>query len=69
MTTTHKFQNRHGVTLYIRADFAQASSPLAYSWHDDQHMDICPMQVADARHRPLEAARLVSDWCRTNYGC
>lgn len=69
MTKIHKFRNRHGVNLYVKADFAQASSPILFSWHDREHFENSPFQVANARHRPLEAAKIVADWCRTNYGC
>ena len=62
MTATHKFQNKFGDVLYIRADFAQAASPLLYSWHDREHFEHSPFQVANARHRPLEAAKLIAQW-------
>ena len=61
MTATYKFRNRHGDYLWIRADFAQASSPLLFSW-DGEDFHSCPFQVADARHRPLEACKLVAGW-------
>jgi hypothetical protein len=68
MTTTRKFVSRTGAVLYIRANFAEASSPLLFSWHNREHFEHSPFQVADARHRPLQAAKLVSDWCEHAYG-
>ena len=62
MTSIHKFQNQFGDILYIKADFAQAASPLLYSWHDREHFEHSPFQVADARHRPLNACKIIAQW-------
>lgn len=62
--------------LWVRADWSQASSSIKVSWFkpttreggiDDGFDDwqSTPFQVADARHSPREAARLVSDWGRS----
>ena len=59
MTTTYKFRNRHGEYLWIKADFAQASSPILFSW-DGEFFHSCPFQVADSGHRPLAACKLVA---------
>jgi hypothetical protein len=55
--------------LWVSADWAQASSAIKVSWHKpgnhpdgDDDWQSTPFQVADARHSPREAARLVSDW-------
>ena len=63
MTTTRKFESNHGTTLYIRADFAQASSTIEFS-QDGQEFFGSPFQVADARHRPLSACKLIAEWSR-----
>ena len=63
MTTTRKFQSNHGMTIYIRADFAQASSTIEFS-QDGHEFYGSPFQVADARHRPLEACKLIAEWSR-----
>ena len=59
MTTTTKYQNRStGEIIEIRADFAQASSPILVR-HEDGHWVGTGFQVADARHRRHLALRLV----------
>tara|TARA_R110000868_G_scaffold42219_2_gene143294 strand:- start:277 stop:471 length:195 start_codon:yes stop_codon:yes gene_type:complete len=62
MTSITKFKNRKtGERLWIKADFAQASSPISISW-DKVEWFGTPFQVADARHRHLEAAKMVVKW-------
>lgn len=59
-----------GLTLVIAANFAEASSPITAAWvgageypaEDDERWHSTPYQVADARHRPNEAFRLVRNW-------
>lgn len=48
--------------MTFEGDFTQASSPLTIEG------DATPLQVADARHRPAEAARLLNDWMRSQGG-
>lgn len=43
-------------------NFAQASSPITLDG------DSTPFQVADARHRPANAAKLLIDWCASEGG-
>ena len=63
MTKTRKYKNaRTGEIIEIRADFAQASSPLQVRYDGGDWVGT-QYQVADARHRPQEALRLV---IRTN---
>lgn len=54
---TYQVKVGNDVRMTFSADFAQASSPI---WMDDTST---PFQVADARHRPIKAARLLIDWC------
>lgn len=63
MNTTHKFINKHREVLYIRADFAQASSPIQFSWDGDEFHG-SPFQVADAQHWPIRACKLIAGWGR-----
>jgi len=59
MTTTKKYKNaRTGEIIEIRADFAQASSPLEVRYDGGDWVGT-QYQVADARHRESEALRLV----------
>lgn len=51
-----------GQRLYIRADFAQASSPILFSWGDLEDMQPTPWQVANARHSVAKAFRMVEGW-------
>ena len=48
------------------ADFSEASSNIAIV--GDEGPQSTPYQVADARHRPSEAASLLNDWCRSQGG-
>ena len=57
----YKFTNKRGETLIIDADFSQAACPIrakydGYDWFGT------PFQVADARHNPHAACRLVANW-------
>lgn len=62
MTTTYDVLVNGDKRLSFGGDFAQASSPLTLEG------DSTPFQVADARHRPAEAARLLIEWCRSQGG-
>lgn len=61
-------------TVYVKAeermrfsgDFAEASSPIRIV--GDEGETSTPYQVADARHSPKEAARLLNEWCRSEGG-
>lgn len=68
-----KEYRRHyaGVTLVIRADFAQSAWPLEYKlekkahvplWKDDPDWHGTPFQVADASHSHGRAFDLVKNW-------
>ncbi|HYE97392.1 MAG TPA: hypothetical protein VEJ18_00720 [Planctomycetota bacterium] len=52
--------------LVFRADFSRASSPLLLAGEDGESST--PFQAADARHRPVEAAKLLDRWLRNNGG-
>lgn len=60
MKTTYEFAV-NGDTMTIRADFAQASSPIEYMNHNG-NWDTTPLQVADAKHDFRRAAVLVNQW-------
>lgn len=51
-------------SIEVRADFAQASSPLMFrvAGDDDDAWRPTPYQVADARHDASRALALVSEW-------
>lgn len=51
--------------LVITGNFSQASSPIGYMV-DSEEVNT-PFQVADARHDPKEALRLVVEWLGTDY--
>lgn len=59
----HRFRNRHGETLTIRANFAQAADSIRAKW-DDGDWFCTPFQVADARHSASAACKLVAGWGR-----
>jgi hypothetical protein len=62
--TICRFKNKKtGEKLFVKANFSEASSPLMYSW-DGQEYHGSPYQVADARHNPRVAAKLIARWCR-----
>jgi hypothetical protein len=50
----------------FEADFAEASLPIF--WHSLVHEDMkwepTPFQVANARHSPREAERLIAGWVK-----
>lgn len=51
MTDITKFRNKKtGAIVEIKADFAQASSPISTRWNGDSEWHGTPYQVADARH-------------------
>lgn len=50
------------VRATFSGDFAQASSPIMLDG------DSTPYQVADARHRPEEAAEMLLGWAKNNWG-
>lgn len=66
--TTYQVLRAGAPLLTFRADFAQASSQIMICDHDGSQAAGTPFQVADARHRPLEAARLLNRWCRSEGG-
>ena len=51
-----------GTDAEIKADFAQAASQIMVRWDSDLDWQPTPFQVADARHSPAEAVRLVKNW-------
>lgn len=62
MTTTYQVVVGSDVRMTFAADFAQAASPITLEG------DSTPFQVADARHRPEEAARKLIAWCDSQGG-
>lgn len=75
MTTTRTaVYRRHyrteGLSLVLRANFSEASSPIAAAWvksgesiaEDDWRWFSTPYQVADARHSPDKAFGLIRNW-------
>ena len=62
MKATYQVKVGGDVRLTFEGDFAQASCPLTIDGNST------PFQVADARHRPAEAARLLNEWCRSEGG-
>lgn len=67
MTRTYEVRDGDTVVLAFRADFAQASSPILIGTRAGG-FDATPYQVADARHRPAEAAKMLNGWCRSQGG-
>lgn len=67
-TYTYEVLADHQVVLAFRADFTQASSPILIGTRHGDEFDPTPFQVADARHRPTEAAKLLNRWCRSQGG-
>lgn len=61
-TKTYEIRVDGDVRMTFSADFAQASSPLLLEGAGT------PFQVADAKHRPYEAARLLIDWSNQQGG-
>lgn len=61
MNTTRRIP---GTDAEIKADFAQASSPIMVRFDRDDDWRSTPFQVADAKHNPAEAVRLVKNWTR-----
>lgn len=64
MTRTYTYRNRKTrETLSITADFAQASDTIRGNWNKSEDGNFyTPFQVADARHSPRNALRLVANW-------
>ena len=54
--TTYRVLVNGEERLRFSADFASPESPLIIT---------APFQVADVRHCPIEAARLLNDWLRS----
>ena len=62
MTITTKFRNKNtGETIEIRADFAQASSPIEVRY-DGGKWKTTQYQVADTNHDHRKALALVLGW-------
>lgn len=62
MTKTYQVLVGGDVRMNFTGDFTQASSPITLEGSST------PFQVADARHRPGNAARLLIDWCEMQGG-
>ena len=62
MTETYAIKVGDDVRMTFAGNFAQASSPITLEG------DSTPYQVADARHRPEEAAALLIRWCDSQGG-
>jgi hypothetical protein len=56
------------VLMTFRADFRQASSPILIGDEAGKQFSGTPLQVADARHSPVAAAKLLNEWLRNNGG-
>jgi hypothetical protein len=54
--------------LTFRADFSRAADNIQIETAEPGEFDSTPFQVADARHRPAEAARLVLDYAKSQGG-
>lgn len=67
MSKTYEVREGKTVLLTFRADFTQASSPIQIGTGEGG-FDSTPFQVADSRHRPVEAAKLLNGWCRNQGG-
>lgn len=68
MTTTKTYRNRRtGDIVSVTADWAEASSPIWINYFGRAE-EQTSLQVADARHRPMEGLRLAIAWLRTQYG-
>lgn len=62
MTTTTKFRNTAtGMTIELRANFAEASSPIQVR-HNDGRWWTTVFQVSDAKHDPRNALLLILHW-------
>jgi hypothetical protein len=62
MTTTTKFKNTAtGSTIELRANFAEASSPIQVR-HNGGHWWTTVFQVADSKHDPRNALLLILHW-------
>ena len=46
----------------FQADFTQATCPIQVCWTEYDPWIVTPFQVADARHNPKEAWRLLTNW-------
>ena len=66
--TTYQVLSGSTVVLAFRANFAQASSQLMICDHDGSRPDGTPFQVADSRHSPLAAAKMLNRWQRSQGG-
>lgn len=59
MTKTLRIPN---TDARIRANFSQASSQIEVDWAGHDEWTSTPFQVADARHSPARAIKLVREW-------
>lgn len=66
MTATYTVYEGTTELLTFEADFARASSQIMIV--GDRGANGTPFRVADARHRPVEAAKLLNRWCRSEGG-
>lgn len=53
--------------LTIDADYSDAAATIRYAIDDDE-LQPAPYQVADARHQPSNAFRMVRDYLRSTGG-
>lgn len=63
-----RFAHPSGDRLDIQANWADAASAIWYRWPDHDGPDGwhgTPFQVADARHQPAAACRLVARWLKS----
>jgi len=67
MTQTYQVLIGKRVILSFRANFAQAADQIRVISEDGSEYGT-PLQVADARHRPIEAAKIVNRWCASEGG-
>jgi hypothetical protein len=68
-TSTYRVRLTFGSFLF-RADFSQAASSIEVNHDPDEDEDSwgpTPVQVADARHEPEQAARLLVEDCGPDY--
>lgn len=64
MSTQTKTIRIPGTDAEIKADFAQASSPIMVRFAPDMDWESTPFQAADAGHSPRAAVRMVKNWTR-----
>lgn len=64
---TYKRKYKWG-TLFIRADFGQASSPIMYSIDSPDDWRATVFQAADAGHNSARALTMVNSWLESQAG-